>query len=176
MAHLIEIDTDRLRLIPLDFEEITSDDHELIEKKLGLQLASMILGEQIDRDIKNAMRKSLENVIRHKREDEWYVEWESVLIVLKKESVVIGGFCFQIHPDEKGRVQLGYMIRKEYQGNGYMTEALKGGISWIFEHRGVTSIIAETTKSNIQSQKVLKKVGMVVYKETPNTLWWRLDK
>ena len=176
MPNISEMETERLRLIPLNFDSINPDEHHKIEQRLGLQLASMILGEQIDREIKAAMRTSLENVIRDKTENQWFLDWQSVLIVLKEENAIIGGFCFQMHPDEDGSIQIGYMIRPEYQKNGYMTEALKSGITWVFERSGVLSLIAQTTKSNLPSHRVLKKAGMTVYKETERSLWWRLNK
>jgi RimJ/RimL family protein N-acetyltransferase len=57
-----------------------------------------------------------------------------------------------------------------------MTEALKRGILWIFERPDISALLAETTRSNLPSHRVLEKVGMVVYKETDNGLWWRLEK
>ena len=176
MPNIIPIETERLKLVPLDLETINPDDHQKIEKRLGLQLASMILGEQIDREIKAAMRASLEDVIRSKKQDQWYADWQSVLIILKTENIIIGGFCFQRYPDEDGTVQIGYMISPEYQGHEYMPEALKKGISWIFERPDITALLAETTKSNIASQTVLRHVVMTIYKETDNSLWWRLEK
>jgi len=176
MPNILLIETERLKLVPLDFESINPDDHQKIEQKLGLQLASMILGEQIDREIKAAMRTSLENVIRDKKQDQWYTDWQSVLIIVKEENTIIGGFCYQRYPDEEGTVQIGYMIQPEYQRNGYMTEALKRGIAWIFERHDISAVLAETTKSNLPSHKVLQKIGMVAYKETPKSLWWKLEK
>ncbi len=176
MPNIIPIETERLKLVPLDLESINPDDHQKIEQKLGLQLASMILGEKIDREIKAAMRASLEDVIRNKKQDQWYADWQSVLIILKKENAIIGGFCFQRYPDEYGTVQIGYMIRPEYQREGYMTEALKNGISWIFQRPDISALVAETTRSNLPSHRVLEKVGMVVYKETDNGLLWRIEK
>ncbi|HBH87096.1 MAG TPA: hypothetical protein DDY17_05795 [Syntrophaceae bacterium] len=176
MPNIVPIETERLQLVPLDFDSIGPEDHHRIERKLGLQLASMILGEQIDREIKAAMRTSLENIIRDKRQDQWFADWQSVLIILKGENAIIGGFCFQNRPDAHGQVQVGYMIGPEYQRNGYMTEALKRGISWIFERSDTSTVVAETTKSNLSSQSVLKKVGMVVYEETAKSLWWKIQK
>jgi RimJ/RimL family protein N-acetyltransferase len=176
MPNLITLETERLKLVPLDLESMNPDDHQKIEKRLGLQLASMILGEQIDREIKASMRASLEEVIRNKKQDQWYADWQSVLIILKEENVIIGGFCFQRYPDDDGTVQIGYMIRPEYQREGYMTEALKKGITWIFERKDISALLAETTKSNIASQNVLQHLGMTLYKETDNGLWWRLEK
>ena len=176
MPNLITLETERLKLVPLDMDNMNPDDHQKIEQRLGLELASMILGEQIDREIKAAMRASLEDVIRSKKQDQWYADWQSVLIILKSENVIIGGFCFHRYPDEDGTVQIGYMIRPEYQRHVYMTEALKKGISWIFQRPDILTVLAETTKSNIASQKVLQHVGMTLHKETDNSLWWRLEK
>jgi ribosomal-protein-alanine N-acetyltransferase len=176
VPNISEMETERLRLIPLNFDSINPDEHQKIEQKLGLQLASMILGEQIDREIKAAMRTSLENVIRDKTESQWFLDWQSVLIILKGESVIVGGFCFQMRPDKDGYVQIGYMVRPEYRNFGYMTEALKKGIEWILERPRITCVIAETTKSNLSSHRVLEKAGMAVYKETERSLWWRLNK
>jgi len=176
MPGIIPIETARLKLVPLDFGSIGPDDHHRIERKLGLQLASMILGEQIDREIKAAMRTSLENIIRDKRQDQWYADWQSVVIILKGENAIIGGFCVQNHPDGDGKVQVGYMVQPEYQGSGYMTEALKRGIAWIFERSDISAVIAETTKSNLPSQNVLKKVGMTIYEETAKSFWWKIEK
>src|SRR5271157_4979723 len=135
MPNFITLETERLKLVPLDLESMNPDDYQKIEKRLGLELASMILGEQIDKEIKAAMRASLEDVIRSKKQDQWYADWQSVLIILKKENVIIGGFCYQRYPDEDGTIQIGYTIRPEYQRHGYMTEALKEGIEWIFQRR-----------------------------------------
>ena len=176
MPNLQIIETERLKLVPLDFESMGPDDHPGIEKRLGLQLASMILGEQIDREIKAAMRTSLENVIRDKKQDQWYADWQSVLIILKQENIIIGGFCFQRYPDKDGAVQIGYMIRQEYQRSGYMTEALKRGISWILEQPDVSALLAETAKSNLASRRVLEKIGMSVCEETDKSLWWKIEK
>jgi RimJ/RimL family protein N-acetyltransferase len=176
MPNIVPIETERLKLVPLDFGSMGPDDHHKIERKLGLQLASMILGEQIDREIKAAMRTSLENIIRDKRQDQWYADWQSVLIILKEENAIIGGFCFQNNPDKDGLVQVGYMISPEYERKGYMTEALKKGIAWIFERSDISAVIAETTKSNMSSRKVLGKTGMTVYEETAKSLWWKIKK
>lgn len=167
------LETERLKLVPLDLERVSPDEHETIERQLGLKLASMILGEQIDREIKAAMRNSLEKIIRDKKENQWYTDWESVLIVHKGENTIIGGFCIQRVPDSLGEVQIGYMIRPEYRNMGYMTEALRKGIMWIFERPDVSAVIAETTKSNIPSHRVLEKIGMKIYKETDRSYWWK---
>jgi [ribosomal protein S5]-alanine N-acetyltransferase len=168
------IETKRLKLLPLNLDQINPDDNHKIARKLGLQLAGIILGKQIDEGIKASMRASLERVILDKKSGQWCADWQSVLIILKEGNEIIGGFCFQKYPEDGGTAQLGYTIRPEYQRNGYMTEALKTGVPWIFKNGNISSLQAQTTKSNLPSHKVLQKVGMAVYRETADSLWWEI--
>jgi len=176
MPNCLSIEAQRLQLVPLNFESNCSGSQQGIEKRMSLELAGMILNGQVDGEMKQAMRTSLENIIRDKKHDQWFIDWQSVLIILKKRNEIIGGFCFQRHPDENAAVQVGYMINSEYQGNGYMTEALQRGVLWIFERPDIKSVLAETSKSNIASQRVLQKAGMTAYAETPQKIWWILRK
>lgn len=50
-----------------------------------------------------------------------------------------------------------------------MTETLKSIIKWAFKHDKFKSVVAETNKGNIASQRVLEKVGMEKYKEEEKT-------
>jgi RimJ/RimL family protein N-acetyltransferase len=175
MAHIPVIETDRLKLILMDMENIDQEDHRQFEQKLSQQLTNAILGDKVDRETKKAMRVSLENVIRSKIQDKWYEEWQSVLIILKNGNKVIGGICFEKNPEEYSAAQINFMIQPEHRNNGYMTEALRAGIPWLFQNPDIAYLLAETEKSNMQSCKVLEKAGMVVYKETAHSLLWEIE-
>jgi RimJ/RimL family protein N-acetyltransferase len=175
MANIPVIETARLKLIPLDVENAKPDNHEEVVQQLGMQLANLILGEKTDQKIKTSMRQSLEALIKDKKKGQWYDDWESVLIILKNTNALIGGFCFQKNPEEYSACHIGYMIKPEYQNNGYMTEALREGITWIFQNPDISYLLAETSKSNLASQQVLKKIGMTVYRETAQSLMWEIE-
>ncbi|MBZ9623667.1 GNAT family N-acetyltransferase [Clostridium sp. FP2] len=49
-------------------------------------------------------------------------------------------------------------------------------IQWIFLNPDVKCVIADTIKNNIPSHRVLQKIGMVVYKEDDECIWWKLKK
>jgi [ribosomal protein S5]-alanine N-acetyltransferase len=164
--------TNRLRLIPLDWEELKlcRGGRHVMEAHLDLNTTCAVM----DAEISAILQEALEIMIQLVEEDEenylWNTSWE---IVLEEESRIIGGFCFQGAPDSRGEVQIGYVLQPEYRGKGYMTEALAGALTWAFEEHGVSAVIAETEKANSASSSVLKKIGMALFRETENTFWWK---
>ncbi|MGV2645030.1 GNAT family N-acetyltransferase, partial [Clostridium perfringens] len=54
---------------------------------------------------------------------------------------------------------VGYSIDKEYQGKGYMKEALNTVCSYAFEEMGLHRLEASTLMDNSRSQGVLKACG-----------------
>ena len=74
---------------------------------------------------------------------------------------MVGNLCFMGEP-QNDAVEVGYGLFPEYEGNGYMTEALGIVIEWAFGcGEGVYFIEAETDAENIRSQKVLKTLGFI---------------
>lgn len=79
------------------------------------------------------------------------------------------------YPNEDGEAIVGYAMQDGYKRKGYMEEALRGLIKWMFLNTDVKCVIADTLKSNIPSQSLLQKIGMVFYKEDDECFWWRLE-
>jgi RimJ/RimL family protein N-acetyltransferase len=88
---------------------------------------------------------------------------------------MIGTIMLKGYPNENGEVIIGYAINEEYRCNGYMTEALNSITKWILLNPDINSVIADTLKTNIPSQKVLKKVGFSFYREDDECFWWKLQ-
>ncbi len=55
--------------------------------------------------------------------------------------------------------ELGYMLRSEYEGQGVMTEALRGLLSQIFGPDGLHRVTAYVDTENVASQRVLERLG-----------------
>ncbi len=69
----------------------------------------------------------------------------------------IGVFrCDNIHSKT---AEMGYYIGEAYWGNGYMTDAVKQVVSYIFEQTDIVRIFAEPFAENIASCRVLEKSG-----------------
>jgi ribosomal-protein-alanine N-acetyltransferase len=102
--------------------------------------------------------------------------WTYWLIVITDQQCGAGLLGFKGLPDEESKVEIGYGIAPAHQGKGYTTEAVRALIAWAFKAPNCHSVIApNTAKSNIASNRVLKKVGMTVHHETDDALFWRID-
>lgn len=54
---------------------------------------------------------------------------------------------------------------KKYWNKGYGTEAARACIEYGFQQLGMTEIVARANKENIGSIEIMKKVGMIFWKE-----------
>ncbi|WP_411679429.1 GNAT family N-acetyltransferase [Clostridium thailandense] len=98
--------------------------------------------------------------------------WHSFFFLIRKEDrVVVGSADFKDIPNEKGEVEIGYGLGKDFEHKGYMTEAVKAMCQWALKQNYVTNVIAETDFENFSSQNILKRCGFKKYKQG-ETLWW----
>jgi len=94
-------------------------------------------------------------------------------LVRKSDRVVVGSADFKDVPDEKGEVEIGYGLGKEFEHQGYMTEAVGAMCEWALRQDGVSHVIAETETDGLASQAILKHCGFCLC-ERGETFWWRL--
>lgn len=177
---MLELTTERLKIIPLDVENfrLYIENHNEVEEKLGLKTTNKVWDEHVKGAFQYRFKKVAEN-------REQYL-WETIWIVIsKEENCEIASLMIKGYPSEKGEVIIGYGTEDSYQNKGYMTEAVKGLIEWIFTNPKALSIVADTDKANIASHRVLDKNGFIKYQESVKTsengeveelVWWRLDK
>ena len=90
-----------------------------------------------------------------------------------KDNIPIGCVGFLFHPDTnhwwgEGAIELGYWIAEEYWGNGYAAEASERLIKHAFDDLNVKEIYATYRIENIQSKRVLEKLGFEYYSEMQN--------
>ena len=101
----------------------------------------------------------------------WFTYW---LITRRGRGVGLAGF--KGPPNARGEVEIGYGLAPEYEGRGYMTEAVRALVDWAFAREECTVVAPITAKTNLASQRVLEKVGMKVCRETAEERFWRLEK
>lgn len=170
---MFEIQTDRLRLIALTQAQLRLllDNVTALEQELGLSIVEDIVDSAVMRAI-NIKLEKMEHA--DPAAYAWYTYW--LLVVIEGE-IGVGLMGFKGVPDASGEVEIGYGITAEFRRQGYTTEAAQALIAWAFRHRECHSVVApDTLKSNPASNRVLEKVGMAVYEETPDTLSWRIRK
>ncbi|MFC4800107.1 GNAT family N-acetyltransferase [Neobacillus sp. GCM10023253] len=81
-------------------------------------------------------------------------------IFLKKTNELIGDIeLFDIVKDSFQSCYVGYSLDRQYNGKGYMTEAVKLVVNYAFKELGLHRIAAGVMPSNIGSIRVLEKAG-----------------
>ena len=80
-------------------------------------------------------------------------------IVLKETGELIGSGGLVYKP-EKDVWMIGYNIRKDSWGHGYVVEAMQGIMDHISKTRKIRAIMGEFAKENHKSQRVMEKLGM----------------
>lgn len=168
---MLEIHTKRLKILPLNEHnlELSITSFNEMEKALRLTVTDKNIGLRE----KNVFKIRLNDVKNNNEKYMWYTTW---MVILKSENRIVGHIMIKGYPNEKGEVKIGYYMQEQYRGNGYMNEAVNKLINWLFLNSDVEYIVADTLKSNMTSQNLLKKIGMKIYKEDDECFWWRLKK
>lgn len=95
-------------------------------------------------------------------------------IVLKENGKAIGSLGLEnsersgldeSFSDKKGR-EIGYVLSKDYWGQGLMPEAVKRVIMWAFDEEKWDFVSCGHFNENMQSRRVIEKCGFKFYKET----------
>lgn len=135
----MRIETKRLRIYPASRE----------------QMEAFIAAEP-DPELKKAYGEMLAGCLEHPDQWEWYAMWMLEL----RDGTHVGDLCFK-GLGENGAVEIGYGILKDYQGQGFATEAVRAAAAWALGQPGVTRVEAETAPDNRASQRVLEKCGFL---------------
>lgn len=80
------------------------------------------------------------------------------LVTLKENAVPIG-LCGLIKRPSLENIDLGYAFLPEYTGKGYAFEATKAVIQYGKEQLSIDKVVAISTIDNLNSEKVLLKLG-----------------
>ncbi len=168
----MNLDTQRLEIIPLTLNQILKylKSDSSLESELGFNANPRIVPSELLEAITQTIIPAVAD------EDNNYLFSTIWTIVLKEKNVMVGDLCFKGEPNGLGKIEIGYGIYKSFQGNGYMTEAIKAISEWAFTQEGVDSIIAETDNDNVPSHRVLEKNGFQQYQNIEGMIWWKLDR
>lgn len=164
------METERLELVPLTAPQLRlwCEDIPAMEKELGCKY----MAEPMEGVFLDIVKGQLEITEKDEKNYLWHSFW---LIIRKNDRVCVGSADFKDIPDEKGETEIGYGLGKEFEHNGYMTEAVKAMCRWALEQPQVSAVIAETENDGFASQRILQRCGFEKYSEG-ETSWWRLGK
>jgi len=167
------IQTERLELIPLTLKQLRLGltDPGQLGRELGLAIAQDVITDRVCRAIVMKIAK-MEHI--DPKQHPWYTYW---LLVVVDQQCGVGLVGFKGSPDSEGEVEIGCGIAPAYRGQGYTTEAVRTLMTWAFDAPECVSVIAaEVDKANIASIRILEKVGMSIYKETNDNLYWHITR
>lgn len=86
--------------------------------------------------------------------------------------------CTGSFPKEDGDVELGYSTLPMFQRRGFATEAVTALVDWLFTHKEVASVSAQTYPTLPESIKIMERVGMSPAGEgdEPDTVRYRRQR
>lgn len=164
------IETERLYIQPLTYDQLVK--YIAADNSLEAELNLNPTSRTISPELKEAFEQTiLPNVTDQTKNYLFSTLWTAIS---KTENKMIGDICFIGEPNAEGEVEIGYGTYKEFWGNGYMTEIVKGIVDWAKTQSRVKSIIASTDKTNTGSFKVLEKNGFIKIDETETGLTYQL--
>ncbi|MCC6584677.1 MAG: GNAT family N-acetyltransferase [Chitinophagales bacterium] len=166
------IETPRLtlRLLTLTQAELYFLGNNLLEQALHLPDGNRI----VDTHFKDVAEKIF---LPNLRKDETNAVFYSFFILVETTSLkIVGEIGCHSKPIETGEVEIGYSTQAHFQNKGYMSEAVGSFAKFLLSLDNVKTIIAETEKSNIPSQKVLICNNFIKDNETTENITWKLNK
>lgn len=84
-------------------------------------------------------------------------------IELKEINKVIGAIAIvRFNKNNCGEAEIGYVLNAQYNGKGFMTEALVGMFKYIKSHQIAKRIVAKHDVENFKSGNVMKRAGMTL--------------
>jgi len=162
------IQTDRLELIPLTIRqlELWVSDIAALEQELNCTYS----GESTEGFLSDIIKMKIE---RAKADEANHIFHTFCFVLRKSDRVVLGSASFKRPPNHNKEVEIGYGLGKNFEGNGYMTEAVQAMCNWAKSQEGISFLIAETNSGNIKSENVLKRCGFILYDRQEENSWWK---
>lgn len=93
------------------------------------------------------------------------------VFILKDTGEIIGGGGIH-YEEEDDAWEVGYNLRRDCWGHGYVPEAMQGIVDFIRSIRDVRAIKGTFCVDNIASKRVLEKLGMIYHADCE---YWKAD-
>lgn len=93
-------------------------------------------------------------------------------VAIELDGQLVGDVYVGIH-DQGGVADIGFSLTPSAQGRGIAHEAVDTLIAHLVERHGIHRIIAELSKDNLASQRLLERLGMTFEAFTQESFWWR---
>lgn len=173
---MLYIETERLKLIPLDTNQLQlhATDYESLQRSLGLSPRPMQMEEFFQKEFDDALANYwLPETAANTANFQWFTNW---VIVYKSDNCIVGGIGVAGMPNDEGETEIGYGIDQAYRRQGVALEALQCLLAWVFQHAFCKVVLANTLLESNNSSGVLLKAGFERVKEENKLVFWRKIK
>jgi ribosomal-protein-alanine N-acetyltransferase len=97
-------------------------------------------------------------------------------IALPDDEREIVGTCGFYRGLSDGQGEIGYLLKEQHRGHGFMTEAVRAIVGWGFAVLALDRIVAFTDYDNVRSRAVLTRVGFAIVPSDGPHLMYRLTR
>lgn len=164
------IETERLILKPLNYDQLVK--YIKADNSLEIELNLHETSRTIFPELKEAFEQTiLPNVADSTKDYLYSTLWT---VISKEANKMVGDICIIGEPNSDGEIEIGYGTYEEFRKKGFMTEAVKGMITWAKSQPKIFSLIASTEKGNIGSFTILLKNNFLKIGETETLFNWKL--
>ena len=164
------IETERLILNPLNYDQLLK--YIKADNSLEIELNLHETSRTISPELKEAFEQTiLPNVADSTKDYLYSTLWT---VISKEANKMVGDICIIGEPNSDGEIEIGYGTYEEFRKKGFMTEAVKGMITWAKSQPKIFSLIASTEKGNIGSFTILLKNNFLKIGETETLFNWKL--
>jgi len=152
---MIRIETDRLLLREHALEDL-DDYHAWMSDPAVMRYIIGFKQSRTHEESLAGLKKAIEGINETPRKKYF------VAITERDTGMYIGsgGGVIERLETNGGIMEIGYMLKKDFWGLGYTTEATMAWIGYSFRRLGVHRIIAHCDCDNTSSEKVMQKCGM----------------
>lgn len=89
----------------------------------------------------------------------WQLRGFGFFVVEDRATGEMAGYCGAQLPLDKSEPEVGWGIFRQFQGNGYATEATRAALNFAFDKLGWNTAISLIADDNVASQAVARKLG-----------------
>lgn len=89
-----------------------------------------------------------------------YLSNDALFAIRLKETGRLIGIILYFDDDDAERCEIGYGIGSRYWNRGYVTEALRRFLDFLFDEKGFRTVYASFFTGNEASRRVMEKCGM----------------
>lgn len=102
--------------------------------------------------------------------------WYQVVMEDKESNTIVGDIGIHFVDEEGMEVELGITLSKAHHGKGFATEALETLIGFLFSEMNKQFLIARVEPHNLQSVKLLERLGFTKKESTPDEYRYSLSE